>query len=134
VIDLKAEVARLPRAINLLHAADVLALVERVSAEVRAEAEHSFKIELSDIVTAVQKSEREASQERLKSEMKTLEAEFKGIVERAIAKALDEGSRHALATVVEIVRTQPFHVDTKVGMRQQWVKDQIVARIEELTK
>lgn len=32
--------------------------------------------------------------------------------------------------VLEIVRNQPYYPDTNVGMRQQWIKDEIIRKIE----
>jgi hypothetical protein len=40
--------------------------------------------------------------------------------------------RKALEEAAQIARAQPYYPDTKVGMRQQWVKDQIEAGILDL--
>jgi hypothetical protein len=34
------------------------------------------------------------------------------------------------ARCLRVVRAQPFYADTHTGLRQQWVKDQIAAKIE----
>lgn len=40
--------------------------------------------------------------------------------------------REAVEEAMDIVREQPYAMDTKIGMRQQWVKDQIEEKLRAL--
>lgn len=53
---------------------------------------------------------------------------FKSATETAMRRAFNE----AIARAIDVVQTQPDYPDTKVGMRQQWVRDQIVLRLSVL--
>lgn len=65
----------------------------------------------------------------IKAEMRHLEpAEIREAIPNVLA-AMRETEHERCA---KIVREQPYYPDTHTGMRQQWVKDQIVAKIEAL--
>lgn len=56
------------------------------------------------------------------------------LLARATSKKLAEALKSFLRAAVEVVQRQPNYPDTNVGMRQEWVRTQIVEKLSALSK
>lgn len=65
----------------------------------------------------------ELAEEKRLSDAWTLEHERAASVRETTARKEERGA------IVQIVRAQPYYPDTNIGMRQQWIKDQIESTI-----
>ena len=68
-----------------------------------------------------------------RADLQDLERAIDRLVSARLA-AEETGYRRGLEEAAKVAESQPYYPDTNIGIRQQWVKDQIAARIRALPR
>ncbi len=104
----------------------------KAAAAIRALAQENAR--LTEIVKVSKERYRQFDAENGELQARIRELEVELAKEKELRTERDVIRAKTIEECAQTAITQPFYHDTKVGMRQQWVKDQIVARIRALAQ